>query len=173
MAEESGVTEEGLKATLIEKLQATHVEIQDISGSSCAPPFYFPLSHCLPCAPYPSPISCPPFPFHVKGLTLCPLSRRLRPSLQRPSRISPIPEENHPRPTSTCQHHSKNRDRGYSCVDAEVLYAGGVGEVNRERGGPGGAGEGHDGGGCGWDYCVKIFWWGERMVWVGEGGKGW
>jgi hypothetical protein len=37
MAEESGVTEEGLKATLIEKLQATHVEIEDMSGWSLRP----------------------------------------------------------------------------------------------------------------------------------------
>jgi hypothetical protein len=48
MAEESGVTEKGLKATLIEKLQATHVEIEDMSGSSCAP-----LPHFAP----------PPIPF--------------------------------------------------------------------------------------------------------------
>jgi len=32
MAEESSVTESGLKATLVEKLQATHVDIEDMSG---------------------------------------------------------------------------------------------------------------------------------------------
>jgi hypothetical protein len=31
---ESGVTSEGLKTTLVEKLQATHVEIEDRSGTS-------------------------------------------------------------------------------------------------------------------------------------------
>jgi len=32
MAEESGVTEAGLKTKIIEQLQATHVEIEDMSG---------------------------------------------------------------------------------------------------------------------------------------------
>jgi hypothetical protein len=32
MAEESGVTEDGLKAKITEQLQATHVEIEDMSG---------------------------------------------------------------------------------------------------------------------------------------------
>jgi hypothetical protein len=36
-----------------------------------------------------------------------------------------------------------------------VLYAGGVGETKTKRGGAGGAGEGHDGGGCSWDYSLK------------------
>jgi hypothetical protein len=31
---ESSVTEEGLKAALVEKLQATHVDIEDMSGNS-------------------------------------------------------------------------------------------------------------------------------------------
>jgi hypothetical protein len=35
MAEESGVTEAGLKAKIIEQLQATHVEIEDMSGIFC------------------------------------------------------------------------------------------------------------------------------------------
>jgi hypothetical protein len=35
MAEESGVTETGLKAKIIEQLQATHVEIEDMSGIFC------------------------------------------------------------------------------------------------------------------------------------------
>ncbi len=37
MAEESGVTEAGLKATLTEKLEATHVEIEDMSGTHTNP----------------------------------------------------------------------------------------------------------------------------------------
>jgi hypothetical protein len=36
-----------------------------------------------------------------------------------------------------------------------VLYAGGVGETTTKGGGAGGAGEGHDGGDCGWDYSLK------------------
>lgn len=32
MAEESGVSEAGLKAKITEQLQATHVEIEDMSG---------------------------------------------------------------------------------------------------------------------------------------------
>lgn len=35
MAEESGVTEAGLKAKITEQLQATHVEIEDMSGIYC------------------------------------------------------------------------------------------------------------------------------------------
>jgi hypothetical protein len=38
MAEESGVTEAGLKAKIIERLQATHVDIEDMSGT--LPNFY-------------------------------------------------------------------------------------------------------------------------------------
>lgn len=169
MAEESGVTEEGLKATLVEKLQATHVEIEDMSGSSCATPFFSPRSHCLPCAPLPFPNFLLSFPISLQKSNTLPLCRRMRPSLQRPNCVPPLSKENYPRAASTRQHHSKNRDRGYSCVDAEVLYAGRVGEVKRERGGAGGAGKGHDGGSCGWDYCLKIFGGGGRIVWVGEG----
>jgi hypothetical protein len=40
-------------------------------------------------------------------------------------------------------------------VDAEVLYAGGVGETERKRGWASGTGERHDRGGCGWDYSLK------------------
>jgi hypothetical protein len=42
MTEASGVTEADLKAKIIEQLQATHVEIEDMSGISNpprAPPF--------------------------------------------------------------------------------------------------------------------------------------
>lgn len=41
MAEASGVTEAGLKAALTEKIGATHVEIEDMSGKQ--PPFHFPF----------------------------------------------------------------------------------------------------------------------------------
>jgi hypothetical protein len=44
MAEASGVTEADLKAKIIEQLQATHVEIEDMSGIStppAAPPFCY------------------------------------------------------------------------------------------------------------------------------------
>jgi hypothetical protein len=34
MSEDSGVTDAGLKSKLIEKLQAVHVEIEDMSGWS-------------------------------------------------------------------------------------------------------------------------------------------
>jgi hypothetical protein len=37
MAEESGVTEAGLKTKIIEQLQATHVKIEDMSGISAPP----------------------------------------------------------------------------------------------------------------------------------------
>jgi hypothetical protein len=36
MAEASGVTEAGLKAALTEKIGATHVEIEDMSGKSAS-----------------------------------------------------------------------------------------------------------------------------------------
>jgi hypothetical protein len=36
MAEESGVTEAGLKAKIVEQLQATHVDIEDMSGIFCS-----------------------------------------------------------------------------------------------------------------------------------------
>jgi hypothetical protein len=44
MAEASGVTEADLKAKITERLQATHVEIEDMSGIStppAAPPFCY------------------------------------------------------------------------------------------------------------------------------------
>jgi stress-induced morphogen len=44
MAESSSVTEASLKATLVEKLEATHVEIEDMSGMPPIPPSLpFPL----------------------------------------------------------------------------------------------------------------------------------
>src|SRR5271166_5817551 len=66
MAEESGVTEAGLKATLTEKLQATHVEIEDMSGTSflpCAPPAHvcpFPLPLPFPSNHAPNPYKTGP-----------------------------------------------------------------------------------------------------------------
>lgn len=45
MAEASGVTEAGLKAALTEKIGATHVEIEDMSGKQPTPDT---LSECLP-----------------------------------------------------------------------------------------------------------------------------
>lgn len=53
MAEDSGVTEAGLKTKLAELLQATHVEIEDMSGTFLPhhhdpSPFRFPNSHTLP-----------------------------------------------------------------------------------------------------------------------------
>lgn len=44
MAEASGVTEAGLKAALTEKIGATHVEIEDMSGKQPTPGT---LSECL------------------------------------------------------------------------------------------------------------------------------
>jgi hypothetical protein len=110
MAEESGVTGEGLKATLIEKLQATHVEIEDMSGSSLRPPNSLATSF--------SPFY--PFLFYsCYSQVLCKLipARRMWSSLQRFDCIAAIRKKDHSGTASASQQHSEGRDCSYSCVD--------------------------------------------------------
>jgi hypothetical protein len=131
----SNITEASLTATLKEKLEATHVEIEDMSGTSQSP--------------------LPSFPSNpLSKLTFI---RRLRPSLLRPHRLAPIHEENHPRPAPPRQQRAEGRDRGHPRLDTEVLYARGVDEAEGAewRRGGSSAGEGDEWGGCDGDDGVR------------------
>lgn len=68
MAEDSGVTEAGLKAKITEQLQASHVQIEDMSG------MFVPCVLSVVFGFYPTmPLHCP-----VQFLTLAIHARRLR-----------------------------------------------------------------------------------------------
>lgn len=71
VANESGITPESLSKTLKEKLEAKHVDIEDMSGTS--PPS--------------------PSPYTSVLITDMEFSRRLRPSLPSSDCIAPIREE--------------------------------------------------------------------------------
>lgn len=120
IANSSGITPRTLSATLREKLEASHVDINDISGTYT-----------------PSPIKKPQSRVGTGVLTfsMCDC-RGLRPSLRSNDRLSPIREEEYPRSPSSGQFGTQGGDRGHPCLDAEVHDARGVGEeASGDRGG--------------------------------------
>ena len=114
MAEESGVTEAGLRTKLADVLQATHVEIEDMSGTF--------LPH--------HPSSRPPSPFpstSTENHSL--IIRWLRPSIFSNHRLPAVREKDLPRPSQASKYCAQNRDCGDPCVDPEVLHARAMGEA--------------------------------------------
>jgi len=133
MAEESGVTEAGLRTKLADELQATHVEIEDMSGTF--------LPH--------HPSSRPPSPFpstSTENHSL--IIRWLRPSIFSNHRLPAVREKDLPRPPQAGEYCAQSRDRSDSRLDSEMLHTGAVGEVGR-RGKEGECTrERHERGGC-------------------------
>lgn len=142
-ADASGVTPESITATLKSKLDASHVEIEDMSGKNL-------------------PFSSPPHPpsQHIHSTLLSPFLthdfRRLRTSLQRDHRVGAIRVQDPAGAAPARQLGAQGRDRGHSRLDAEMLHAGAVGEGEGEGEGAGKdevAREGGMGVGC----CVECW----------------
>jgi hypothetical protein len=98
MAEASGVTEAGLKATLVEKLQATYVEIEDMSGTS------------------------PPI-LHISQFPTNHPQRRMRRRILRHNRLPHFPKKDNPRTAPPRQLRSQTGNCKHPCLDSEMLYA--------------------------------------------------
>lgn len=92
----SGVTPESLKATLFEKLEAQHVDIQDLSGNHDK--------------------------IHMLPLTLqCSCNTRwMRPNVRSHHCVTAVREEDIARSPSSCQQHPQSRNRCYPRLDAQV-----------------------------------------------------
>lgn len=100
----SGVTPESLKATLFEKLEAQHVDIQDLSGNRDKTPL------CR----------------ELQKLTR--KTRWMRSNVRSHHRITTIREEDIARPPSPCQHRPQSRDCCHPRLDAKVHDSCRVGE---------------------------------------------
>lgn len=103
-ANTSGITPASLSATLKEKLEASHVDINDMSGrvfnSTCS---------------------------DVGKLTLW--HRRMRPSLRGHDRVTAVLKEDYARAASLGEFGAQGRDSGHTCLDTQVSDSGRVGEA--------------------------------------------
>ncbi len=104
MAEDSGVTAEDIKSKLMSNLDASHLEIEDISG-----PYH-------------------PSPCLLQYTRLTDMRRRLRPNVQCHDSLTSVRKENDIGETSIGQWRAQGGDRENTCLDAEVLHTGGMGE---------------------------------------------
>lgn len=128
MAEQSGVTEASLKTKLIEQLQATHVDIEDISGTSI--------------------LTCPTLPFiyrvvlnlflrlhllarlHLSESDLANhVGRRVWSSILCRHSVASVRKENNTGEASACKYAIENRGCRYPCVDSKVFHAWAMGEA--------------------------------------------
>jgi len=109
MAEDSGVTEAGLKAKITDLLQATHVEIEDMSG------IVAPL--------------CPSIVLDFTELFTDHMHRWLWSSIFCHHSITTIREEDDPCKTPTGQYYIEKWSCCYSCLDPKMLYTWTVGEA--------------------------------------------
>lgn len=117
----TGITPESLAQTLREQLEATHVQIEDISGS-----FLFKLLHR-------DSLSSPLLSLIVHLLTEhCPyIDRRLRRFLYSPHRLPTIPGQDTAGPRPAREQYAKARDRCHSRLDAAMFDTGAMGEGER------------------------------------------
>lgn len=105
----SGITPDSLKTTLQQKLEATHVDIEDLSGILVKN-----MLHLTP------------------GWELIDY-RWLRSDVRSNHCLTPIRQEDDSSPTPSRQCHSQTGDRYYSRLDTEMLHPGRVGEEEGER----------------------------------------
>lgn len=111
MAEASGVTEAGLKAALTEKIGATHVEIEDMSGKQLTPNF--------------SPLLSKDEKSRRQSIgTQVNSIRWMWTSFFCYHRLPRICKKDDPRPTQTSEHRTQGGDCSNPCVDTEVLHTG-------------------------------------------------
>ena len=104
VANSSGITPASLKTTLTEKLDAQFVDVEDISGK-------------------PNPVSLISLQLTEDA---CP--RWLWTVLPSHDSISPLCQKDQPCTTPPCQLSAEGRDCGNTCLDAQMLYAGGMGK---------------------------------------------
>ena len=98
----TGITPETLTATLKQKLDALHVDIQDLSGTGV-------LTRCL-------------------HLVTNSIPRRVWSDVRGDHSVTTIREEDDTRATSISERYAQRRDSDHSCLESEVLHTGGVGK---------------------------------------------
>ena len=99
VANTSGITTESLQKTITEKLEAKHVDIEDMSGEKMVPP-----------------------KVSVHGLLVLTIIRRVWPDVSSHDRLTPLREEEQSRAASTCQFSLEVRNCGYSRLDTKMLH---------------------------------------------------
>lgn len=121
------ITPATLKTTLTEKLEASYVDVEDISGKSCPLLAYRIYMHTFR-------ISRLVYAFGADDVLLSSRkSRRLRIILPGENSLPTLRKKVQSGTTSACKCCLKNGDCGYSCLDAKMFYARGVGETNTSR----------------------------------------
>ena len=118
VANTSGITPDSLKATLKEKLQASHVDINDMSGEA---PAFSPFSPPLPARLSPSSICCLSTFTFGSHLKISP--RWLRTSFRSNDSITAIFRQDILSETSAREFGVEGGDCGNSCLDATVFDA--------------------------------------------------
>lgn len=149
MAEQPGITEEALKVKITESLQATHVEIEDMSGLSSSSFQNIPLQPRYPTAS---------FLFYGSSWTSVAsansiICRRLWTGILSHNCVPSLREKDNTCQTSTREHGTQDGGCGYTCVDAKMLYARTMGESKGQRGGTGDGNWWRD---CEWDECLRV-----------------
>lgn len=94
----TGVTSESLKEKLVKELEATHVEIEDMSGVIV-------------------------FSISIFGCSCSFEYRRLRPDVRSHHRLSKVREEDDSGKASSRERRTEAGDRCDTCMDAEMLHA--------------------------------------------------
>ncbi len=120
------ITPATLKTTLTEKLEASYVDVEDISGKS--PLLVYGSIYII-------------FTFHVQStffgaddmLLSSRKSRRLRIILPGEDSLPTLRKKDQSGAPSACKRCPKDGDCGYPCLDAKMFYARGVGETNTSR----------------------------------------
>lgn len=120
------ITPATLKTTLTEKLEASYVDVEDISGKS-------PLSS-LRLYIHSFRISRSVYVFGADDMLLSSRkSRRLRIILPGEDSLPTLRKKDQSGAPSACKRCLKDGDCGYPCLDTKMFYARGVGETNTSR----------------------------------------
>lgn len=119
-AANSGITPEGIKQKLEEGLGATHVEIEDMSGTSSAARFLNIVLGWLSTSLH---FMC----MRRSAFANDPI-RWMRTDVRSHHRVAAVCKEDYTSQASVGQRRAKARDRGYPCMDAQMPYARRMGE---------------------------------------------
>lgn len=120
------ITPANLKTTLTEKLEASYVDVEDISGKS-GPSQFMALYRTFH-------ISCLDYVFGADDMLLSSRKcRRLRIILPGEDSLPTLCKKDQPGAPSACKRCLKDGDCGYPCLDAKMFYARGVGETSTSR----------------------------------------
>lgn len=114
-AANSGITPEGIKQKLEEGLGATHVEIEDMSGTSSAARLVNVVLGQLS------------IPLHSMCMRRSAFAndpiRWMRTDVRGYHRVATVCKEDYTSQASVGQRRAKARDRGYPCMDAQMSHA--------------------------------------------------